>query len=111
MQFLIQERLFSPEFLNRFDDIVLFHPLSRQASEAVARLLLQDLNERLVRERGVSVQITDTLVHAVVEIGYNEEYGARSLRRVVQEKVEDVVADMILRDQVIPGSALVINHL
>ncbi len=110
-QYLIQERLFSPEFLNRFDDIILFHPLSRKDSEAVARLLLQDLNERLMQERGVSVQITDALVHAIVETGYNEEYGARALRRVVQEKVEDVVANMILKDQVVPGVALVIDHL
>ncbi|MHB8860585.1 MAG: AAA family ATPase [Minisyncoccota bacterium] len=111
MQYLIQERLFSPEFLNRFDDVVLFHPLSREDSEAVTRLLLQDLNARLLQEHGVTVQITDALVHAIVETGYSEEYGARSLRRTVQEKVENVVADMLLRDQVAPGTALVIEHL
>ena len=98
-RYLIQERLFSPEFLNRFDDVVLFHPLSRRDSEAVARLLLSDLNTRLMQEHGVTVQITDTLVRALVEAGYSEEYGARALRRAVQEKVENVVADMILRDQ------------
>jgi len=111
MQYMIKERLFSPEFLNRFDDIVLFHPLSKQDSEAVTRLLLQDLNARMLQERGVTVQITDTLVHALVEVGYNEEYGARALRRTVQEKIENIVADMILKDQAPPGTALVIDHL
>lgn len=111
MRSIIQERLFSPEFLNRFDDIVLFHPLSKQDSEAVTRLLLEELNARMLQERGVTVQITDTLVHALVEAGYNEEYGARALRRTVQEKIENIVADMILKDQAVPGTALVIDHL
>ena len=97
--------------MNRFDDIVLFHPLSRQDSEAVTRLLLEELNARLMQERGVTVQITDILVHALVEVGYNEEYGARALRRTVQEKIENIVADMILKDQAPPGTALVIDHL
>lgn len=111
IQYLIREQLFSPEFLNRFDDVVLFHPLSREASEAVTRLLLQDLNARLLQEHGVTVQVTDALVHAIVEEGYSEEYGARALRRVVQEKVENAVADMLLRDQAAPGTALVIDHV
>ena len=111
IHYLVQERLFSPEFLNRFDDIVVFHPLSRQDAEAVTRLLLQDLNARLLRERGVTVQITDALVRALVETGYSEENGARALRRAVQEKVENAVAEMILKDQAVPGTALVIEHL
>jgi ATP-dependent Clp protease ATP-binding subunit ClpC len=111
MQYLIRERLFSPEFLNRFDDIVLFRALSRQDSEAVTRLLLQELNARLLRERGVSVQITDALVRALVAAGYSEEYGARSLRRAIQEKIENRVAEMILKDHAAPGTALVIEHL
>lgn len=111
MRHLIQERLFSPELLNRFDDIVVFHPLSRQDAESVTRLLLQDLNARLLRERGVTVQITDTLVRALVEAGYDAENGARALRRAVQEKVENAVAEMILKDQAPLGIALVIEHL
>jgi ATP-dependent Clp protease ATP-binding subunit ClpA len=111
VQYLVQQGIFSPEFLNRFDDIVVFHPLTKKDAEAVTRLLLQELNARLMQERGVTVQITDTLVQALVEAGYNEEYGARALRRMVQEKIENVVAEAILKDQAPPGSALVIDHL
>lgn len=111
MRHLIQERLFSPELLNRFDDIVVFHPLSRQDAEAVTRLLLQDLNARLAQERGVTVQITDALVRSLVETGYSEENGARALRRAVQEKVENAVAELILKDQVAPGATLIIEHV
>lgn len=111
MQYLIRESLFSPEFLNRFDDIVVFRALSKEDSEAVTRLLLQDLNVRLAQERGITVQITDALVRALVEAGYSEENGARALRRTVQEKVENAVAEMILKDQAAPGATLVIEHL
>jgi ATP-dependent Clp protease ATP-binding subunit ClpA len=111
MKDIIEEHLFSPEFLNRFDDIVLFHELSRANAEAVARLLLQDLNARLMQESGVSVEITDSLVQQLVDIGYSDEYGARSLRRAVQEKVENVVADLILKDQAVPGTPIVIDQL
>lgn len=111
MRHLIQERLFSPELLNRFDDIVVFHPLSRQDAEAVTRLLLQELNVRLAQERGVTVQITDALVRSLVEAGYDEENGARALRRAVQEKVENAVTEMILRDQATPGTELVLDRV
>jgi ATP-dependent Clp protease ATP-binding subunit ClpC len=111
MNYLIQERLFSPEFLNRFDDIVLFHQLSREDSEGVARLMLQKLNDRLMKERGVTVRIDDTLVRQLVEHGYNEEYGARALRRTVQEKIENVVADMILKDEAPQGKEIIIDHI
>lgn len=111
IQYLIRERIFNPEFLNRFDDIVLFHPLSKKDSKNVMRLILQELNARLMKERGVAVDVTDTLVHALVEIGYSEENGARALRRTVQNKVENVVADMILRDQVSQGTVFNIDRL
>lgn len=111
MRHLIQGRLFSPELLNRFDDIVVFHTLSRQDAEAVTRLLLQDLNARLAQERGMTVRITDALVRSLVETGYDEEHGARALRRAVQEKVENAVAELILKDQVAPGATLIIEHV
>jgi ATP-dependent Clp protease ATP-binding subunit ClpA len=109
MEYLIQQNLFSPEFLNRFDDVVMFHPLSKQDSEAVTRLLLQDLNDRLMQEHGISVQVTDKLVQDLVGSLYSEEYGARALRRGVQEKVENAAAEMILRDEAAPGTAISID--
>ncbi len=111
VQYLVQTNLFSPEFLNRFDDIVIFHPLTKTDAEAVTRLLLQDLNTRLTQERGITVQITDSLVHQLVEVGFNTEYGARALRRAVQEKIENAVADAILKDQAPAGTVLAIDHV
>ena len=106
---LIANRLFSPEFLNRFDDVVLFHPLTKEDAGAVTRLLLSDLNDRLSQERGITVEITDSLVRELVENGFNPKNGARALRRAVQDRVENAVADAILRDAAAPGTCLTIG--
>ncbi|MFA6407956.1 MAG: AAA family ATPase [Candidatus Paceibacterota bacterium] len=107
--FLIDTQLFSPEFLNRFDDIVLFKPLTNEDAHAVTRLLLEDLNKRLSQERGVTVEITDTLVHGLVDAGFDHANGARALRRVMQDIVENKVADAILHDKAAPGSRIIIG--
>lgn len=109
VQYLIDEQLFSPEFLNRFDGIVLFQPLTKEEAHGVVRLLLNSLNLRLLQERGVTVEITDTLIQELVDTGFDQKNGARALRRAVQDKVENAVADAILHDQAAPGSHLVIG--
>lgn len=109
MQFLIEERIFSPEFLNRFDDIILFHPLSVEDAYAVTHLLLHDLNERLLNEHNVMVEITDQLVQDLVAKGFDQKNGARALRRAIQDSVENSVADAILRGQAISGTCLILN--
>lgn len=108
-KYLIDEHLFSPEFLNRFDDVVLFHPLTIDDAHKVTRLLLEELNARLSREREVSIEITDSLIASLVGSGFSAENGARALRRAVEEKVENAVADAILRDEAKPGSRLMLG--
>lgn len=109
VQYLIDEQLFSPEFLNRFDGIVLFQPLTKEDAHGIVRLLLNSLNTRLLQERGVTVEITDTLIQELVDTGFDQKNGARALRRAIQNKVENAVADAILHDQAAPGSHLVIG--
>ncbi|MHB0865588.1 MAG: hypothetical protein ACYC1Y_01675, partial [Minisyncoccota bacterium] len=66
------------------------------------------LNARLLQERDVTVEITDTLVEQLVDAGFDQKNGARALRRAVQDKVENAVADAVLQDQAAPGSRLTI---
>ncbi len=107
--YLVGEQVFSPEFLNRFDDVVVFRPLSRDDAHSITRLLLNELNARLQQERGVRVDITDSLVTKLAEQGFDQKNGARALRRTVQNVVENAVADALLRDQVTPGTELTIG--
>lgn len=111
VQHLVAEHIFSPEFLNRFDDVVVFRPLTPKDAESVARLLLIELNARLSAERGVTVRATDGLIQELVNIGYSKEQGARALRRTVQDKIENYVADAILKDAAPPGTEITIEHL
>jgi ATP-dependent Clp protease ATP-binding subunit ClpA len=106
MERLVLEQIFTPEFLNRFDDIVLFHALTREDAAVIVRLMLRDLNARLAEERGVTVDVTDSLIARLVALGFDEQNGARALRRAIQDTVENAVADAVLRDEAPQGSVL-----
>jgi len=97
-----QDGIFSPELLNRFDDIVIFHPLNPEHLRSVARMLLEDLARKL-KEKGITFVITDELAGKVAEMGYEPLMGARPMRRVITDKVEQAVAKKILEKQLIRG--------
>ena len=82
---------FRPEFLNRLDETVLFKPLKKDEIRGIVRLLLADL-ERRVRDRGLSLDVTDAAVDLIVERGYDPVFGARPLKREIQKDVENALA-------------------
>lgn len=86
-----------PELLNRLDDIVIFRSLTRKDARLIVKILLADLNDRL-REMGVQAILSPSAIDYIVKEGFSEEYGARNLRRVLQDKVEDVLADYLLEN-------------
>ena len=84
-----------PELLNRLDDVVIFRALTRRDAKKIVSLLISELNERLKEER-VVVALEDGAVNYIVKAGFSEEYGARPLRRSLQDNVENLLADYIL---------------
>ena len=86
---------FKPEFLNRFDCIIEFKALEKQQLIQIVDLMLDELNEKL-QEQQISFTLTDDVKNKLVELGYHPEFGARPLRRVIQEQLEDKIADYIL---------------
>lgn len=102
---IVERAIFKPELLNRFDDVVLFQPLVATDMEKVGRLMLEKLNKRL-DEKGVSVEVTDELVAYLVKEGGDQKFGARAMNRVIQEKVEQVVAKALLKGEAKPGTVL-----
>jgi len=94
---LIKElkRKLRPELLNRLDDVVIFRSLSKFDAVKIIKLLVVDLNSRL-SDRGLSVRLTDSALEQVARDGFSSEYGARPLRRVIQSKVESLIAEFIL---------------
>ena len=86
---------FKPEFLNRFDDIVEFKPLSKDDLLKIVSLMINDTNNNL-KSQGLTIHVTDPVKEKFVTLGYNPSMGARPLRRVIQEQIEDRVADFYL---------------
>ncbi len=89
------KKAFRPEFLNRVDDIIVFAHLSQDEIRQIVELMLKDLFKRL-SERNLTIEVTDAAKDYLAKEGYSETYGARPLRRVIQKKVEDVLAEEIL---------------
>ena len=88
----VMSQYFKPEFLNRFDDIIQFRPLSKGNLLQIVNLLLDKTNA-MVSDQGLHITVTDAAKDKLVEEGYDPEMGARPLRRVIQEEIEDKVAD------------------
>jgi len=102
LDFLFQEGTFRPEFINRFDAVVVFKPLSKENLLGIAELLLQKLKANL-KEKGIEFVITQALKEKIAELGYDPTFGAREMRRVIQDKVENVLATALLKGEIIRG--------
>jgi ATP-dependent Clp protease ATP-binding subunit ClpC len=100
--------LFRPEFLNRVDDIVVFHSLTRAQVRAILDLMLAQVQVRL-GEQLIELRITPEAKVYLANAGYDEEFGARPLRRVVQSMIEDRLAEGVLRGLIKPGDCLTVD--
>jgi ATP-dependent Clp protease ATP-binding subunit ClpC len=108
---LLREKLrgiFRPEFLNRFDDVVVFRPLDQGDVLQIARLMLKKAGKRLA-EKGIGLEVTDAAVRELAAAGFDPAFGARPLRRVIQDRVDNAVADLLLRNQVARRDRIVID--
>ena len=96
------KKQFRPEFLNRVDDVIVFHRLTREDMGKVCDLFLSSLISRL-ESRGVKIAVSEAAKDLLIEEGYDEVYGARPLRRVIQRRMEDVLSEEILSDRIRAG--------
>lgn len=103
--FVLREGIFKPEFLNRFDAVLVFKPLSEEEIEEVGRLMLTALGERL-KEQGYEYEITQETLVSVAKKGYSETFGARELRRVIQDDVESRIAREVLEGKYQKGDTI-----
>ena len=102
------KKAFRPEFLNRIDETIVFAHLSKEEIRQIVDLMLKDLFKRLA-ERELSVEVTDEVKDYLAKDGYSEAYGARPLRRLIQRKIEDMLAEEILSGKYAPGDTIKIT--
>ena len=99
---------FRPEFLNRLDEVIMFKPLTKENIGGIVDLLLKDLNKRLA-DRQLTIDLTDEAKQYVIDHGYDPVYGARPLKRFLQQNVETLAARIILGSEIHEGSTIVIE--
>jgi ATP-dependent Clp protease ATP-binding subunit ClpC len=99
------KKAFRPEFLNRIDETIVFSHLSKEEIRQIVDLMLKDLFKRL-DEKELTVEVTDEVKDHLAEAGYSEAYGARPLRRLIQRKIEDMLAEEILSGKYSAGDTI-----
>ena len=99
------KKAFRPEFLNRIDDIVVFHPLTADELKQIVGIMMKDLRKRLA-DRDLSITLSDEALDELAKVGYDPEFGARPLRRAIQNQIEDPLADALLAGQYQAGDTI-----
>jgi ATP-dependent Clp protease ATP-binding subunit ClpC len=102
------KKTFRPEFLNRIDSVIVFHALTKEHIRKIVDLNLVMVTQQLA-EKGIKLEVTEAAKDFLGEKGYDEVFGARPLRRVIQEMVEDKLSDSILRGQFRSGDTAVVD--
>lgn len=105
---LALKEYFKPEFLNRLDDCVIFNPLGQDELSKIVKIMFKELESKLLA-RGIKSQLSSEAINLISQAGFDPVYGARPLRRALYELVEDLVADMILKDEIISGDSIKID--
>ena len=101
---------FRPEFINRIDETVVFHPLGKENIRAIASIQLERLAKRM-ETRGYELVFTDALLDFIAEVGYDPIYGARPLKRAIQQEIENSLAQQVLSGQLLPGKVVTVDYV
>ncbi|QDU59185.1 Chaperonin protein ClpB [Planctomycetes bacterium Pan216] len=101
---------FLPEFLNRIDEVIIFHNLDRRQLRQIVRIQLERLTQ-LLAENQITIDVTEAALDAIADEGFDPVYGARPLKRVIQQKIQNPLATEILEGKHAPGSSLLVNHV
>src|SRR5690606_19828498 len=96
------KKAFRPEFLNRIDDMIVFHSLEKENLRDIVTLMSKQLSERL-KEQDINLELTDAALDKIAKEGYDPEYGARPLRRALQKHVEDRLSEELLKGNALAG--------
>ena len=103
------KKRFKPEFVNRIDVTTVFHPLEYKHLSQIAKLFICNLNKRLLANQNTSLKMTESALNYLIEKGYDREYGARPLRRLIEQEIEDKLAEQFLEGSIPHGSVITIS--
>ena len=101
--------IFKPEFLNRIDETIVFHTLTKENIGSIVDILLASINKRIKEQMNMTIELDDAAKNYIIDSGYDEKYGARPLKRALQSKVEDELAEKILEGVFKSGDAVLVG--
>ena len=103
------KRMFKPEFLNRIDEIIVFHTLNKEEVKKIVGILMKDLMKRCQEQMGITLKVRDSVKEFIAKEGFDPKYGARPLKRAIQSKVEDAMAEEILEGRIKSGESVTLG--
>ena len=106
IEYVLSKGLFSPELLNRFDAVVVYKPLTPKEVTSVAKLMLTQLAQDIKETKNITLEITDNLAAAVTQKGYDPAFGARPIKRLIADKIEDQIAKLVISDAIKNGDTI-----
>ena len=104
------KQMFKPEFINRIDEIIVFHALNEKDVRSIVNIMLRSLAKQVNEQMQIELKFTDTLKTALAKESYDKKYGARPLRRMIQSKVEDALAEEVLAEKVKSGDTVTVSY-
>ena len=102
--------MFKPEFINRIDEIIVFHALTEKEVKSIVNIMLRNLAKQVKEQMNIELKYTETLKSALAKESYDKKYGARPLRRAIQRYVEDELSDMILKSELTNGKKVLVEY-
>lgn len=95
-------KFFAPEFLNRIDEVVIFNPLKKEEVKQIVKLEMDKLSDRLINLK-YKINYDESVLDLISEVGFDETYGARPIKRAIQDKIEDFISEEVLKGNILEG--------
>ncbi|MDF2487377.1 MAG: clpC [Herbinix sp.] len=105
------KKIFKPEFINRIDEIIVFHSLTKDNIKQIVGIMINTIGKRSKSQMNISLETTENVVAHLAEVGFDPKYGARPLRRAIQTNIEDKLAEGILAATIKEGDTVRIEYL
>jgi len=106
IDYAISKGIFAPEFLNRFESVLFFRSIEGDQLKEVTRLMIEKVTERIFKNKTIRIHINEDVVEKIIEKGYDPIFGARSIKRFIQDRIEDVIAKKIIEGTVAEGQEI-----
>jgi len=103
------KKMFKPEFLNRIDDMIVFHALNKENIRSIVNIMLREVVQRADKQMDIKLKFTTNLRNQIADESYDKKYGARPLRRLIQNKIEDELAEEILKGNINSGDSVLVS--